>query len=63
MTALGAVFRLTLRHQIWRVTLDNSFYGDYRTKHFALEGIAAARVALEASGRAVKIVGDANEIL
>lgn len=42
--------------------MDGAFFGDYRSKVLALEGVAEARRALEGSGRIVKIVVAPDEI-
>jgi hypothetical protein len=63
MAPLSSLFELTLRHRIWRVTLDGSFFGDYRSKDEAMDGVADARRALDAAGRSVKVVVAANESL
>lgn len=60
---LSSLFELTLRHRIWRVTLDGAFFGDYRSKDEAMDGVADARRALDAAGRSVKVVVAANESL
>jgi hypothetical protein len=51
-----STFRLATRHGIWRVTLDGAFFGDYRSKQHALEGLEDARRALVGAGRDVEIV-------
>ena len=56
MIGPNIVFGLSLRRAIWRVTMDGIFFGDYRNKQQALDGIADARLGLEASGRVIKIV-------
>ena len=55
MAAPKSLFQLTRRHQIWRVTLDGVFFGDYRSKQQAMDGVADARRALDAAGRTVEI--------
>jgi hypothetical protein len=55
MSAPRSTFQLTLRHSIWRVTLDGVFYGDYRTKRQALESAEAGAQALRDNGRHVQI--------
>lgn len=56
MTTEPATFRISVRHSIWRVTLDNAFYGDYRTLDQASDGADAGAVSLRAEGRKVTIV-------
>lgn len=52
-----STLRVSLRHHIWRVTLDGSFYGDYRAEMEAMESAEAAAEALRGCGRLVTIVG------
>lgn len=56
MSAPRSTFQIALRHGIWRVTLDGAFFGDYRSKAHALEGLGDAQRALTAAGRVVNIV-------
>lgn len=49
------MFRIIGRHSIWRVTLDDKFYGDYRSLSIATEAAAAGAVSLRAKGRKVTI--------
>lgn len=51
-----ATFRISTRHSIWRVTLDDAFYGDYRTLGHATDGADAGAASLRALGRKVTIV-------
>jgi hypothetical protein len=60
MSALPSVFQVGQRHGIWCVKLDGVFFGDYRTKSLALAGVAEAKTALDAAGRAVKVVMVSN---
>jgi hypothetical protein len=53
---LNSTFQLALRHGIWRVTLDGVFFGDYRSKAHALDGLADARRALAAGGRSIDVL-------
>ena len=39
MIAPRSTFQIALRHGIWRVTLDGAFFGDYRSKTHAIEGL------------------------
>ena len=48
---------LTVRHQIWRISLDGAFYGDYRSLARAMESAEEAATSLRAHGRVVTIVG------
>ncbi len=52
MSSEPATFRIAVRHSIWRVTLDDAFYGDYRSLSSATE---AADASLRAKGRKVTI--------
>lgn len=52
----SSIFHLKLRHEIWHVLLDGAFFGDYRSKRLAIEGVDEARRALEGSGRTVNVV-------
>jgi len=56
MSIFDSGYRVQLQNGVWRVTLDGRFFGDYRSKLHALEGVAVARRALEASGRTVGVV-------
>lgn len=51
-----SVLRITLSRRIWRITLDGTFYGDYRTHRHAVESANAAAHTLRNQGRAVTIV-------
>lgn len=53
---MTSIFQITLRHAIWRVTMDGRFFGDYRSRSQALAGVAEARVALDATGRTVSVI-------
>lgn len=54
----AATFVLHLRHNIWRVTLNGQFFGDYRTEHFAMEGIAEAQRTMSAPAKIVRKEND-----
>lgn len=56
MSALPSTLRITLRRRIWRITLDDEFYGDYRTHRHAAESALAAAAVLRAQGRRVTIL-------
>jgi hypothetical protein len=53
MDAPRSTFQITLRHRIWRVTLDGQFFGDYRSKRDATESVEEAARALN---RPVRVV-------
>lgn len=55
MSAPASVFHLAVRHQIWRVTLDGAFFGDYRSKSQAMEGVDEARRAMKTVGRTATV--------
>lgn len=55
--ASQSTLRITLRHQIWRVSLDGLFCADYRSRASAEEGAEGAAMSLRARGRLVTIVG------
>lgn len=55
-SAQRSTFCLALHHGIWRVTLDGAFFGDYRSKQNALDGLYDATVALQKTGGVVSIV-------
>lgn len=57
----SSIFEIKLSRGIWRVTLDGSFYGDYRTRRHADESAEAAALALRKQGRTVKIVAPTEE--
>jgi hypothetical protein len=56
MSAPPSTFELKVHHGIWRVTLDGLFFGDYRSKANAVEGIGESQRALAGAGRFVKII-------
>lgn len=56
VTATPAILQITLNRRIWRVTLDDVFYGDYRTHRHAAESAEAKAAALRAQGRRVTII-------
>lgn len=56
MSAPASTLRITLRRRIWRITLDDVFYGDYRTHRHATESAEAAAAALRTQGRRVTIL-------
>jgi hypothetical protein len=56
VSAVPAILLVHARRGIWRVTLDGSFYGDYRSRRHAIESVDAAAVALRNSGRVVQIM-------
>ena len=51
-----STFHISVRHRIWRVTLDGVFYGDYRSLGDATDGAEVAAAGLRADGRIVTIV-------
>lgn len=55
MSSEPATFRIAVRHSIWRVTLDDTFYGDYRSLSSATEAADAGAASLRAKGRKVTI--------
>ncbi len=60
VNAPSSIFHITVRHSIWRVTLDGVFYGDYRSLGQAADSADVAAAALRAQGRTVKIVTPVN---
>jgi hypothetical protein len=55
-SAPSSTLQLTLKRRIWRLTLDGTFYGDYRTRSHASESAEAAATALRQQGRVVTII-------
>jgi len=55
MTPAPVNIRTTLSRRIWRVTLDDVFYGDYRSERHAAESAEAAARALRAEGRTANV--------
>jgi len=51
-----SVLRITHRRRIWRITLDDVFYGDYRSHRHATESAEAAAATLRTQGRKVTIL-------
>jgi hypothetical protein len=49
-----STFIVCLRHGVWHVTLNGQFFGDYRTEHFAMEGVAQAQRKLSAPAKIVR---------
>lgn len=47
---------ISVRHSIWRVTLDGVFYGDYRSSDAATVGAEAAAAEVRVQGRTATIV-------
>ena len=56
MSAPSSTLRITLKRRIWRVTLDDVFYGDYRSQRHATESAEAAAAKLRTQGRRVTIL-------
>lgn len=56
MSAEPSILRITLKRRIWRVTIDDAFYGDYRTHRHAAESAEAAAAKLRTQGRRVTIL-------
>jgi hypothetical protein len=56
VSAPASILRITLRRRIWRITLDDAFYGDYRTQRHATESAEAAAATLRTQGRRVTIL-------
>ncbi len=48
-------FHLSFWHGVWRVAFNGAFFGDYRSEHDALEGIAHAQRKLSAPAKIVRI--------
>jgi len=52
-----AIIRIGLRRGVWRVTLDDKFYGDYRSEMHAAESADSAASSLREGGRVVHVLG------
>lgn len=61
MSSAKSVFLVTQRRRIWRVTLNDVFFGDYRSKRNALESIEEASRTLSAAGKTPTILVAAGE--
>ena len=61
MSSEPVTFRIVGRHSIWRVTLDDTFYGDYRSLSLAIEAADAGAVPLRAKGRKVTIAAPTRQ--
>jgi hypothetical protein len=61
MTAGKSVFLITQRRRIWRVTLNDVFFGDYRSKRNAVESVEEASRKLSAAGKISTILVAAGE--
>ena len=53
---MSSTLRITLKRRIWRVTIDDVFYGDYRSQRHATESAEAAAATLRTQGRRVTIL-------
>jgi hypothetical protein len=53
---VSSTLRITLKRRIWRVTIDDVFYGDYRSQRHATESAEAAAATLRTQGRRVTIL-------
>jgi len=60
VTPLTSTFNITFKRQIWRVTLDGVFYGDYRSRRHATDSADAAAEALRKQGRNVTVLAPPN---
>jgi hypothetical protein len=60
MSQRASTLHISVRHSIWRVTLDGVFYGDYRSFGQASDGADAAATTLRGQGRVVTIVAPAT---
>jgi len=56
MTAPVSIFVINFHHGVWRMTRDGRFFGDYRSKALALDGVAEARLVLGEVGRLARVV-------
>ena len=61
MNGPTSIFAINLHHGIWRATLDGRFFGDYRSKAQALDGVTEARLALGEVGRLARVVTSDDE--
>lgn len=61
LTAGKSVFLVTQRRRIWRVTLNDVFFGDYRSKRNAIESAEEASRRLSAAGKTPTILVAAGE--
>lgn len=53
---VASTLLVTLRHGIWHMTLDGTFFADYRSKGRAREGAEEARKAMVAKGQTATIM-------
>jgi hypothetical protein len=56
LDAEPSILRITLKRRIWRITIDDAFYGDYRTHRHAAQSAEAAAATLRTQGRRVTIL-------
>ncbi len=56
MNLQPTTIRIELRRRIWRVTVDDRFYGDYRSERHAVNSAEAAASTLRARGRIAHIM-------
>lgn len=56
-----ATFKVMLHRSIWRVTLDDEFFGDYRSKQNALDGLYDKTIALQNAGAVVSVVAPQDD--
>lgn len=59
MAALQSTFKLSFRRGIWHVRFNGLFFGDYRSEHDALAGIAEAQRKLSTPAKIVR--GEDNQ--
>ena len=53
---MRATFAVAPYRGVWRVTLDGAFYGDYRSKQNALDGLSDKSHALKTAGVVVNVI-------
>jgi hypothetical protein len=56
MSDVPSTLKITLKHRIWRITIDDVFYGDYRSQRHATESAEAAAAKMRTEGRRVTIL-------
>lgn len=53
-------FRIEGRDGVWSVVRDGAFYGDYLSRAQAISGACYGAAAVEATGRAARVVDGSN---
>jgi len=61
MSVVRSTLQITLWHDIWRMSLDGRFFGDYRSREDAVSAAEAAQAVMVAIGGLAEIVITSDE--